>query len=198
MAGWIDRAEQLTYSGEEITESVAVGERGLVVTTHRVLVFSPDGDGEAFSDVELPNVTGLIEDERGERRFLMFAAQAGILGAVLLAAGFLIPIESMIGDVSFGEGAGRLGIGGFIGVIEGLIGLLRSLDTILLVLGALCLLGAAGAMGWYLQTRDRMLVIERAGNDPLTIPLGEDRVARATLQRLRRAIDPDGAAPPQA
>lgn len=190
MAGWIDRTEQLTYDGEEITETVAVGEGGVVVTTHRLLVFSPESDGEAFSHVDLPNVDGIETVEAGERRFLELGAKAGIVGTVLLLSGALIPLDELVGEVSFGEGAGRIGIGGVVNVIQSILGVLRALDDLLLVLGALAFLLAAGALGWYLQTREQQLRIERAGDDPLMLGIGDGALPDGTLRQLRRAIDP--------
>lgn len=191
MAGWLDRAEQLTYEGEAITETVELGEGGVVVTTHRLLVFAPDSDGEAFSHVDLPNVTAVDVVEAGERRFLVTGAKAGVVGAVLLLTGALLPLDSLVGEVDFGEGAGQIGIGGVVGVIEGILGLLRSLDDVLLVLGALAFLVAAGAFGWYLQTREELLRIERAGDEALTLACGEESPAPEALVRIRRAIDPE-------
>ena len=190
MTRWLDRAEQLTYDGEDVTETVDVGEGGVVVTTHRVLVFDPAGDGEAFSHVDLPNVEGIDAVESGEQDHLETAAKAGIVGFVLLLAGALLPLDSLVGDVSFGEGASRLGIGGVTGVIEQLLAVLRSLDDFLLVLGALSLLVAAGFLGWYLQTREHRLKIDRAGGESLTLAIGDETVADATLERLRNAIRP--------
>lgn len=191
MAGWIDRAEQLTYDGEEIAETLAVGEGGVVVTTHRLLVFSPESDGEAFSHVDLPNVDGIDTVEAGERRFLELGAKAGIVGTVLLLSGALIPLDELVGAVSFGEGAGRIGIGGVVNVIQSILGILRALDDLLLVLGALAFLLAAGALGWYLQTREEQLRIERAGGESLTLTIGAESLSPPALDRLRRAIDPE-------
>lgn len=191
MSRWLDRAEQLTYEGEEITETVEAGAGGVVVTSHRVLVFSPEGDGEAFSHVDLPNVGGVEALEAGEPRWLYLAGQAGVVGAILLLAGAVLPLDAMIGDVEIGRGASALGVGGVVGVIDTILGLLRNLDTILLVLGALAFLIAAGALGWYLTTREHELRIERAGEDPLTLPTGDEGVPESVVQRLRRAIRPE-------
>lgn len=190
MARWLDQAEQLTYEGEDVTETVEVDTGGVVVTTHRVLVFSPEDDGEAFSHVDLPNVETVETIQAGERDHLETAAKAGIVGVVLLVAGAVLPLDSLVGDVSFGRGAGRIGIGGIVGAMEQMLAVLESLDTVLLVLGAIALLVASGAMGWYLQTRERRLRIDRAGDDPLTLTLGDETVTDATLERLRRAIRP--------
>lgn len=191
MARWLDRANRLTYDGETITESVDVGAGGVVVTTHRVLVFRPEDDGEMYTAVDLPNVTGVEREEAGERRFLALGAQAGLLGTVLLLAGALLPVDSLVGEVSLGEGAGRLGVGGVVGLVESLVGILRSLDAILLVLGALAYVVAAGALGWYLRTRERRLQVTRAGDDPLTLSVGEESLPDGTVVRLRRALRPD-------
>lgn len=191
MARWLDRAEQLTYDGEEITETVAAGAGGVVVTTHRVLVFSPAGDGAAFADVDRPNVAGVDVVEAGEGRWLRLGVQAGVVGTVLLLSGALLPLDALVGEIDFGQGAGGMGLGGAMALLETVLGVLRSLDTALLVLGALAFLVAAGALGWYLQTRERVLRIERAGDEPLTLAVGGDDVTESAVQQLRRSIAPD-------
>lgn len=191
MSRWLDRAEQLTYDGEDVVETVAAGTGGVVVTTHRVLVFSPEGDGEAFSHVDRPNVAGVEEHEGGETRWLALGVKAGVVGAVLLLAGALLPLDALVGDVDVGRGTGAIGLGGAMGPLETMLRILRSLDAVLLVLGALAFLVAAGALGWYLRTRERQLRIDRAGGEPLPLSLGDEPLDDGTVARLRRAIAPD-------
>lgn len=190
MTRWLDRAAQLTYDGEEIVETLEAGTGGVVVTTHRVLVFSPDSDGEAFTHVDRPNVEGIEAVERGEMRWLTFAAKAGIVGTVLLLAGALLPLDALVGDVDFGDGGTGIGLGGAMGMLRTILDVLRSVDTVLLVLGALAFLVAAGAMGWYLQTREHQLRIERAGAAQMTLSLGDEELPDGTVDRLRDAISP--------
>ena len=48
MAGWKSRVDDLLYDGETARETVDVGTSRVVVTSHRVLAFTPDADGENF------------------------------------------------------------------------------------------------------------------------------------------------------
>jgi len=55
---WVERAEGLLYEGESVRETVPVGAGVVVVTTHRLLAFTPDREGPDFRQVDRPNVDG--------------------------------------------------------------------------------------------------------------------------------------------
>ena len=67
---WVERAEGLLYEGESVRETVPVGAGGIVVTTHRLLAFTPDREGPNFRQVDRPNVDGAEVRTVGTFRFL--------------------------------------------------------------------------------------------------------------------------------
>lgn len=190
---WREQLEDLRYDGEEIRESVSAGDARVVVTSHRVLTFSPDTEGSAFRSIERPNVVGVSTGAKSERHLLWRGVRWSAIGLVLIGAGSVIDLDSMLGDVGLGgaSGAGGVGLGGIMGVLQQMLDLMRQLDELLQVLGALVVLLGVVAVGAYLLTRDPRLVVEVAGDeeDDVALPRPED--TRDTIGRLERAIFPD-------
>ncbi|MFB6128842.1 MAG: hypothetical protein ABEJ47_03680 [Halorhabdus sp.] len=192
MADWSDRVEELLYEGEEVTERVSAGDAHVVVTTHRVLAFTPSMDGENFRQVERPNVTDVAVRSDGESRFLMAGLRAGLFGIVLLAIGLAVDFGALMGDIDLGDAStGRLGIGGILGMVQGMISILSHLDEYMRMIGALLLLVALVPIAVYLYSRKTRLVLAVAGDDDLPVATSPDE-AEAIVARLRDAIHPDG------
>jgi len=191
MTGWLDRVEDLLYDGEEIVERVPIADGGVVVTSHRVLAFTPDGDGANFRDVDRPNVTGVAEQASGEWGFLQQAIKALVVGVVLLVAGQTVSLDSMVTGVTIDSSAAQVGMGGMLGMLQQFLSLMAQLDELLTVFGALALLFGVVVFGVFVWTRERELMIGVAGDDAedLRLPAPED--ADEMVQRLERAIRPD-------
>jgi len=193
MADWSDRVEALLYEGEDVLERVSAGEANVVVTTHRVLAFTPGMDGENFRQVERPNVTDVGVRTDGETRYLLFGLRAGLLGVVLLAIGLVVDFGALVGDVdlaSTGAG-GQMGIGGILGMVQGMVSILAILDVYMRLSGALLLLAALIPVGVYLHSRERRLVLSIAGGEDLPVA-SPPADAEAVVERLRGAIRPGG------
>lgn len=197
MSRWFARVDGLLYDGEAVETRVDVGEGGVVVTSHRVLAFTPEGEGSNFEYVDRPNVSGVERTARGQFRFAAGAVKAILVGAVLLAAGQLVSLDDMIGSIDL-TGAGGMGLGGFLGVMGTLLNVLVMLDEILTVLGALALLLGAFLLGVYAWTRTDLLVIEVAGGDDVEFPVDEEGErtgesdGEGIADRLDRAVRPEG------
>jgi len=191
MTGWLDRVEDLLYDGEEIVERVPIADGGVVVTSHRVLAFTPDGDGANFRDVDRPNVTGVAEQASGEWGFLQQAIKALVVGVVLLVAGQTVSLDSMVTGVTIDSSAAQVGMGGMLGLLQQFLSLMAQLDELLTMFGALALLFGVVVFGVFVWTRERELMIGVAGDDAedLRLPAPED--ADEMVQRLERAIRPD-------
>lgn len=197
MADWSDRIEELLYEGEDVTERVSAGDADVVVTTHRVLAFTPAMDGENFRQVERPNVTDVSLRTDGETRFLFLGLRTGLFGVVFLAIGTVVDFGALLGDVSLTEtsaGAGALGIGGILGMVQGMINVLSSLDDYMRMGGALLVLLALVPIAVYVYSRETRLVVSIAGDADLPIATPPED-ADATVDRLRDAILPDGVSP---
>lgn len=191
MAGWRSQVDDLLYEGEAIRDTVEFEDSRVVVTSHRVLAFTPEAEGANFTQVERPNVAGVDTGARAESGLLERAIRIGVLGAVLLVAGWIIDFGSILGDIDLGGGgaAGRLGIGNILGPLQQMLAVLRNLDQYMLLGGALALLLAVGLAGVYWWQRERTLVIEVAGDDDIHIPRPSE--APDAARRLERAIAPE-------
>lgn len=187
---WADHVTELLYDGESVRESIEAGEARVVVTSHRVLAFTPDGDGPAFRQVDRPNVVGVTTGARSEGGLLARAARWGIIGVVLLGVGLVVDMDAMLGDVSIGGGAGsQIGVGGVLELVQAVLGLLRRLDEFLALAGLLVLGLAAVALGAYGLTREPTIVISLAGDEP-DIHLPREAAEDTTVARLEAAIAP--------
>ena len=192
MAGWKSRVDDLLYDGETVRETVDVGTSRVVVTSHRVLAFTPDADGENFRQADRPNVedveTGSATDDDWSLRY---ALRFGIVGGIFAVLGAMIDFGDTFGDIEFdAEAAGQVGAGGLISVAQTLIDIMAMLDVLLLVFGLLALLLAGVLVGVYLFQRDPTLVIRVAG-DKEEIHLPRSDAGDETRRRLEAAIFPD-------
>ena len=188
MSEWLDRVDGLLYDGETVETRVEVGEGGVVVTSHRVLAFTPDGQGANFRHVDRPNVGGVERTTRGEFGYLAAGSKALVLGAVLLAAGQSISLDGVVGSIDLTTTT-DLGLSGFLRAMQTLLDVLAMLDELVTVAGALGLLAAALLLGAYVRTREDRLVLDVAGDDGIELPIGRDDAA--TVERLDRAVRPE-------
>ena len=192
MGRWSDRVEELLYEGETVEERVEIGSSAVVVTSHRVLAFTPERDGANFQQADRPNVTGVSADSSGDATFLGYAVRATAYGLVLIVAGVLLPLDSILSDVAMPESTGQLGIGGVLGLFEQILSVLRNLGDFMQLIGALLLLFAIVPFGVYLWSRERLLVIDLAeADDSIRLPAPESD-SEAVADRLEYAIQPGG------
>jgi len=190
MTGWLDRVDDLLYDGETVVERVAVDDGGVVVTTHRVLAFTPDREGANFRYVDRPNVTGVSAAASGEFGFLRQALKAIVVGVVLLAAGQTVSFDSLVAGVTIDSSAAQVGMGGMLGMLSSFLQLMAQLDELMTTFGALALAFGALVLGVYLWTREHELVVAVAGDDEdLRLPAPAD--AEDVAQQLEQAILPE-------
>ncbi|MEF8782540.1 MAG: hypothetical protein V5A39_06190 [Haloarculaceae archaeon] len=182
-----DRVEDLLYDGETVRETVDLEAGQVVVTSHRVLAFTPGTNGANFRQADLPNVEGVGFGAETEANLLERAIRFGVVGVVLAGFGVVVDFGSIVGDVDLtgGEAAGKIGIGGMLGSIQTLLGLIRSLDQYMQLFGAVALLLAALFLGVYWYLREPTLVVEVAGEDDIHVPRTDRDVD--VVSRLERA-----------
>lgn len=185
MSDWRDRVDRLLYDGERVVESVGVGSDSLVVTTHRLLAFTPDREGANFRATDLPNVGDVRLSTDGNSRYLRWTLRPLLLGGILVLAGTRLSIGDPLSGVDT-SGAEQTGAGGILSTVSSLTGLLAVLDDVMVLLGALCLLVVALLLGLYLYSRETRLVVEIAGDDDLALTVASDRDAAVT--RLEAAL----------
>lgn len=190
MAARRDRVEDLLYDGETVRETVDLAAGQVVVTSHRVLAFTPETGGANFRQVDLPNVEGVGFGAQTEADLLERALRFGVIGVVLVGVGVVVDFGSLVGDVdlSGGEAAGQIGIGGMLGPLQTLLDLIRSLDQYMQLFGAVSLLFGALLFGVYWYLREPTLVIEVAGEEDIHVSRADrdDDV----VSQLERAIVP--------
>jgi hypothetical protein len=188
MTRWRERAEELLYNGESIEKTVETDGARVVVTSHRLLAFAPDTGGATFRQVDRPNVTGVDTGAQSETGLLEHTVTLGVTGVVLLVAGALLDFGAIVGDADLtgGQAAGQIGVGGVLEQLQTVLGILRNLDVYMQLLGALALLFAVllSSICWYL--RDSTLVIEVEADDDIHVSKPEN-AARA-VARLERAL----------
>ncbi|MFC7131763.1 MULTISPECIES: hypothetical protein [Salinibaculum] len=189
MTGWRDRVDQLLYDGESVRETVAFDDASVVVTSHRVLAFTPEADGANFQQVDRPNVDGVGTSARSKAGLLERGIRYGLVGAVLVVAGQFVNLDGLVGGVDLqGQATGELGLGGIMGTLQTMLNLLTRLDQLLQVVGALALLLAVVLLGVYWVTREATLVVEVAGGDDIHVPRPSD--ATDARDRLAAAVSP--------
>lgn len=187
--------EELLYDGESVRESIDLDPARVVVTSHRVLAFTPDRDGPNFRQVDRPNVEGVSPGADGDRTHLVRGIRWMAIGAILLVTGAAVDLDALIGRVDMGDagGAQRIGAGGVLGLVRTTLDLLGRLDEGLMLAGAVAALAGLAAVGLYLRTRDATLVVAVAGDDDLHLPRPADAEVR---DRLEAAVVPTGSGPP--
>ena len=189
---WVARAESLLYDGEVIEADVRLDRGGVVVTSHRVLVFTPDREGSNYRQVDRPNVEGVDVTTSGDWTFLELGVKALVVGVVLVAAGMTVSLDGLVSNVSLDSGgaASAVGIGGMLGLLQTMLTLLAQLDDLMRLFGGLALAVAAVVLGVYLWSRDRLLVVRVAGDDDIELTAPEDE---SVVERIEAAIVPEAA-----
>lgn len=195
---WAGSVEDLLYEGEDVRTRVDVDGNELVVTSHRLLAFTPEDGGENFRDVELPNVTDVGPGHEGERNLLRTGARALAYGFVLAGVDTLVDFEALVPTTSVSvEGTGRMGIGGLFGSLNRFLSLFAQLDEIMQTVGALILLFGVFVFAVYYLTRDRVLVVGVAGDDDdIRVP-GSDEAVSVAATDLERTLFETGPAAPE-
>jgi hypothetical protein len=182
-----DRLGEMLFQGEEVKDEFTVEGARVAVTTHRVLVFTPDGDGRRFDHVDRPNVLDAKVETTGQGSYVEWGVRSGVYGAVLFGGGVLLKMSGLLDELDAAnppEDAPGAGIAQLVSFLPKALG---ALTTTLLVGGGLLLLTAGALVALYFNSRERELVIERAGRDPMRVPVrGDD--AEEVARRLRAAV----------
>jgi hypothetical protein len=182
-----DRLASMLFQGEEVEEEFTVEVARVAVTTHRVLVFTPDGDGRRFDHADRPNVLDATVETTGRNSYVGWGVKTAVYGTILLASGFLLRTSGIVdelGGASPPADAPGAEVAQMVSLLPTLLG---TLTNVLLVVGGLLVIAAVALAGLYYDSRERELVIERAGRDPMRVPVrgeGGEQVAR----QLRTAV----------
>ncbi|MFW6435066.1 MAG: hypothetical protein ACOCY1_01665 [Halovenus sp.] len=191
MSGWQDRVEELLYESESVSEVLDIDSSRVVVTSHRVLTFTPEMDGENFQQVERPNVTGVETSAQGRTALAGRSIRYGVYGLVLVLAGVFIDFEALIGDVSFdSEATSQTGASGIVSIADAMLNGMTQIDELMQVVGALVLLVAVAMFAVYWLLRVPTLAIRVAG-DGGDIHVQRPEDVDDAIRRLESAILPE-------
>lgn len=180
MATWQSRVEQLLYDGEEVHHQVGDDRVGVVVTSHRVLAFTPEVEGANFRAVDRPNVVDVERTNAGDTGWLVTGSKWLLVGVLLAIGGLVFDFDGIFGGVEVSQEAGQVGLGGILGLFALLRTIFALMDDALLLGGSLAALAGLGAIGWYLQSRSPSIQVEVAGEDDIHLPaagLTDDEIA---------------------
>jgi len=165
---WAGSVEDLLFDGESVRQRVELDDGNrVVVTSHRLLAFTPGSDGENYRGVDLPNVADVRAGHEGERNLLWQGSRTLLYGLVLLAVGVFLDFDSFVPTDAFQQtgATSRLGMGGLLGLLQQFLGLIARIDEFARMVGAVLVLFAVFVFAVYLLTRDRVLVVGVAGDD---------------------------------
>jgi hypothetical protein len=166
-----DRIRSLLYAGEQPRAAMQIADGYLVATTHRLLVYTPRGDGANLQVVQRPNASALTHDASGNTMLLkpiVYTVGGGLLLAIL---GTVLDFGSMAGAVPSIEGPG-IGVGSILAQVSSLLAMVAIVDEVMAVVGALSLLVGMLLIGVYLYTRQSEIVVTVAGESDLRIAAG--------------------------
>jgi len=189
---WRDRVSELLLAGERVWERVDVGDHALVVTSHRVLAFSPlSADGPRFRAVDRPNAVDVRTETQESLRLLGWAVMLSAVGTLVALVGVSVDFAGLLPSVeSSGPMAGTVQ-----GTVDTLATVLAALGQLLVLLGLAVLLGGLAAFARYLRGRQERLVVAVSGAPDLSIPPPEDPDrAVAVLTRTIEAEPESGVA----
>jgi hypothetical protein len=163
--------DRLCYDGERVVESAAGNEAAIAVTTHRILVVTPDLEGPNLRTYERPNVTDIATVERGPDRWLRAGAKWIVVGVALSIAGLVLDLSGLIGTPPT-EGTGAVGLDWIGGVFTLFATAARLFDDLLLFGGLAAVVAGLGLVGWYWARRTETVRLTVAGSEDLHLPAG--------------------------
>lgn len=183
---WSEDLDRLLHTGEEVEGDVAVGSSRVVVTTQRVMAFTPETADANFRYVDRPNAVGVERKSDGNTNALGIGGTLGATGILSVMVGSAMPDLGSLVSLPQASGAGTPGLG----FAKSVLSLMSLIDTMFMALGALLIASGVLVFGYYLRTRRSLLAIRVAGDSDMELPLPEDVDADEALSRVRTAIEP--------
>lgn len=173
------RLDELLFQGEEIEEDIELDGARIAMTSHRILVLQPGGDGRHFDHADRPNVTDATVTTSGEPKYRDWTVRGAMYGAVLLVGGILLGYSGTLQQIANVQVDASPDAGAVVQVLDLVVSTLELLAGGLLVSGILAMGATVGLMGLYVHTRRCELIIELAGRDPIRVPVDSEEGERA-------------------
>ncbi|WP_157572826.1 hypothetical protein [Halogranum rubrum] len=179
--------ERWLYAGEDVLVTEPVKTGWVAVTTHRLLVYTPDSDGRAFVSYDRPNVGGVRFDSSGNERSLAVLPRLFVYGLVSLGGGVAFS-RAGLADLLAVDAGDSLAVVGMAGLFDTLRVGLQLLELALFGVGALTLLCAVAVALFYAHSRTTTLVVDVVGDGAIRQPLPDGTVDDVSLERVRSAL----------
>jgi len=186
MTRWRERATERLRDGEAIEETVPFGDNAVVVTSQRLLAFTPDGDGANYRAVERPNVEGASLTHVAETKWIEYILKGTVFGVAGVGIGLTVDFGGLLSIQQINTSSGGIGLGAILGLLNSINQFLAKLNQYILVGGLLALTVALGALGKYIESRTHVLAISVAGEDVLHVRAPKD--VGHHLQRLQALL----------
>ncbi|UWG49127.1 putative membrane protein [Halanaeroarchaeum sp. HSR-CO] len=183
---WRNRVEQLLYAGEEVRLRVGRTQDEIVVTSHRLLAFTPERDGSNFHAVDLPNVEAISTESSGRFPFVSMGAKALLAGIVIVAAGLVIDFDRLAASIPI-AGTDAVGASSILGMLDGLRTVLAVADVVLLGIGGLLAFVGLTLLAAYWLTRRTEVVVAVAGDED--VHLDRDSFGDSDLAKIETALE---------
>lgn len=185
---WSEHVDELLFDGERERQRIDLETATVVITNHRVLVFTAGGDGPTYRHADRPNVTRVSVDIESAPRHLLWMAVFLFLGTGLLVVATTTNFAAAVGGV-------ELGGGGLTGIAATLLSFVETLlvvfDITLVVIGVVLLLVAAVFSTRYARSRSRRLVFRISGDDDIAVPVTTADLEAGRPEALEAAIGPE-------
>lgn len=183
---WRERVDDLLYAGEEVLLRVGRGPDEIIVTSHRLLAFSPEGDGPNFHAIDRPNVEGVTVEASGRWAFVRIGARILLAGIFAIVVGVVVDFDGLAASVP-SAGTDAIGTGAIQGLLDGGRAILAAADGVLFAVGWLLVVAGGAALVAYWVTRRRTVVVAVAGDDD--VHLDGDSFGESDLGKIATALE---------
>jgi hypothetical protein len=182
-----DRLLDMLFAGEEIEEEIELEGARIAVTSHRLLAFMPEGGDRRFDHEDRPNVLDARVQAAGRPDYLSWSVKSFVYGLLLVGCGYLLNSSGLLTEFDSTRSADQqilLGIQQMVGTMVSAFSLFA---RVLLPVGGMLVLAAIVFALLYFMTRSEELIIERAGRDPIRVPVNGSE-AEDAARRIRAAV----------
>ncbi|MFH5799587.1 hypothetical protein [Haladaptatus sp. CMAA 1911] len=182
-----DRLLDMLFAGEEIEEEIELEGARIAVTSHRLLAFMPDGGERRFDHEDRPNVLDARVQAAGRPDYLSWSVKSFVYGLLLVGCGYLLNSSGLLTAFDSARSADQQALLAVQQMVGTMVSAFSLLASILLPVGGVLILAALVFAVLYFMTRSDELIIERAGRDPIRIPVDSSE-AEDAAHRIRAAV----------
>lgn len=182
-----DRLLDMLFAGEEIEEEIELEGARIAVTSHRLLAFMPEGGERRFDHEDRPNVLDARVQAAGRPDYRSWSVKSFVYGLLLVGCGYLLNSSGLLTAFDNAKSANQQALLAIQQMVGTMVSAFSLLASILLPVGGTLVLVALVFAVLYFMTRSEELIIERAGRDPIRIPVDASE-AEDAARRIRAAV----------